>query len=253
VDAAERTTGSLFTARGCPYGCYFCADARTKLREESLEQIEAEVKALAEIGVTALRVWDDTITIKEKRCRDMADIFHNYGMLWRGWSPVNLMNPELFKYLAARGCTEMGFGVEHGSARMLKAMNKGTTPEANAKGIKICQDAGIVARAYLLIGFPGETWESIEEMRLWLETARPDAASLHMFQPYPGSQVWATPERFGIALPENAFSQMWELNDDDPKTLVLDLPTMTKEELFQARTELHEWIVDNISLRLANR
>ena len=84
MDAAERTTGSLFTARGCPYGCYLCADARTKLREESLEQIEAEVKALAEIGVTALRVWDDTITIKEKRCRDMADIFHNYGMLWRG-------------------------------------------------------------------------------------------------------------------------------------------------------------------------
>jgi radical SAM superfamily enzyme YgiQ (UPF0313 family) len=174
-------------------------------------------------------------------------------MLWRGWSRVNLMNADLFKYLAARGCTEMGFGVEHGSARMLKAMNKGTTPEANSKGIKICQDAGIVARAYLLIGFPGETWESIEEMRLWLDGTRPDAASLHMFQPYPGSQVWASPERFGIELPENAFSQMWELNDDDPKTLVLDLPTMTKEELFQARTELHEWIVDNISLRLANR
>ena len=253
VDAAERTTGSLFTARGCPYGCYFCADARTKLREESLEQIEAEVKALAEMGVTALRVWDDTITIKEKRCRDMADIFHNYGMLWRGWSRVNLMNAGLFRYLAERGCTEMGFGVEHGSPRMLKAMNKGTTPEANEKGIKICQDSGIVARAYLLIGFPGETWESIEEMKSWLGNARPDAASLHMFQPYPGSQVWGTPERFEIALPENAFSQMWELNDDDPKTLVLDLPTMSKEELFQARTELHEWIVENISLRLANR
>jgi len=78
-------------------------------------------------------------------------------------------------------------------------------------------------------------------------------ASLHMFQPYPGSQVWGAPERFEIALPENAFSQMWELNDDDPKTLVLDLPTMSKEELFQARTELHDWIVENISLRLANR
>jgi radical SAM superfamily enzyme YgiQ (UPF0313 family) len=253
VDAAERTAGSLFTARGCPYGCFFCADARTKLREESLDQIEAEVKALAEMGVTALRVWDDTITIKEKRCKEMADIFHYYGMLWRGWSRVNLMNQGLFRYLADRGCTEMGFGVEHGSPRMLKAMNKGTTPEANEKGIKICQDSGIVARAYLLIGFPGETWESIDEMRDWLDQARPDAASLHMFQPYPGSQVWSTPERFEIALPENAFSQMWELNDDDPKTLVLDLPTMTKKELFQARTELHEWIVDNISLRLANR
>jgi anaerobic magnesium-protoporphyrin IX monomethyl ester cyclase len=135
--------------------------------------------------VTALRVWDDTITIKEKRCREMADICHNYGMVRRDWSRVNLMTAGLFRYLAERGCTEMGFGGEHWSARMLKAMNKGSTQEANEKGINICEDSGIVARAYLLIGFPGETWESIKEMRLWLDNARPDAASLHMFQPYP--------------------------------------------------------------------
>lgn len=253
IDVAERTIGSLWTARGCPYGCKFCADARTKLREENLDQIEAEVKALAERGVTSLRVWDDVLTIKDKRCREIADIFHNYGMLWRGWSRVNLMNGTLFKYLAERGCTEMGFGVEHGSPRMLKAMEKGTTPEANTKGIRICQDAGISARAYLLIGFPGETWESIHEMQAWLEDCRPDAASLHMFQPYPGCAVWNTPEQFGVKIPTDSFSKMWELNDDDPKTMVLELDTMTRDELFEARTMLHNWIVENISARLATR
>ena len=253
IDAAERTIGSLWTARGCPYGCSFCADARTKLREETFEQIEAEVKALAELGVTALRVWDDVLTIKAKRCRELAALFHDYGMLWRGWSRVNLMDPQLYKDLATHGCTEMGFGVEHGSARMLKAMNKGTTPEANTKGIHICQDAGISARAYLLIGFPGETWESIEEMRDWLDRSRPDAASLHMFQPYPGCEVWNTPEKFGVTIPAESFSKMWELNQDDPSTCILDLPTLTKAELFDARKMLHEWVTDNISLRLANR
>ena len=254
VDATERTIGSLWTARGCPYGCYFCADARTKLREETVQQVEAEVKWLAEHGITSLRIWDDVLTIKTKHCMELVDIFHNYGMLWRGWSRVNLMDPKLFEYMAVRGCTEMGFGVEHGSKRMLKAMNKGTVPEANTTGIKICQDAGIVARAYLLIGFPGETWESIDEMQQWMEVAKPDAASLHMFQPYPGSQVWITPERFGIKeLPEDAFSKMWELNDDDPSTLILDLPTMTKTELFEARTQLGTWIKENISMRPANR
>jgi radical SAM superfamily enzyme YgiQ (UPF0313 family) len=253
IDVAERTIGSLWTARGCPYGCSFCADARTKLREETFDQIEAEVKALAEIGVTALRVWDDVLTIKAKRCRELAALFHDYGMLWRGWSRVNLMDPQLFKDLAALGCTEMGFGVEHGSARMLKAMNKGTTPEANTKGVKICQDAGISARAYLLIGFPGETWESIEEMRAWLEDCMPDAASLHMFEPYPGCEVWNTPEKFGVMIPNDMFSKMWELSSDDPDTCVMDLPTMTRAELHQARVHLHDWITENISLRLANR
>lgn len=253
VDQSERTIGSLWTARGCPYGCSFCADARTKLREETFEQIEAEVKALRAQGVTSLRVWDDVLTIKAKRCRELAALFHDYGMLWRGWSRVNLMDPGLYKYLAEKGCTEMGFGVEHGSARMLKAMNKGTTPEANTKGIHICQDAGISARAYLLIGFPGETWESIGEIRDWLDRSRPDAASLHMFQPYPGCEVWNTPEKFGVTIPAESFSKMWELNQDDPSTCILDLPTLTKAELFAARKMLHEWVTDNISLRLANR
>lgn len=253
VDVNERTIGSLWTARGCPYGCSFCADARTKLREETFEQIEAEVKALAEIGVTALRVWDDVLTIKAKRCRELAALFHDYGMLWRGWSRVNLFDPELFKDMARHGCTELGFGVEHGSPRMLKAMNKGTTPEANTRGIHACQDAGISARAYLLIGFPGETWESIEEMRDWLDRCRPDAASLHMFQPFPGCEVWTTPEKFGVTIPPDSFSKMWELNDDDPSTTVLDLPTMNTAELFEARKMLHGWITDNISMRLATR
>ncbi len=34
---------------------------------------------------------------------------------------------------------------------------------------------------------------------------------------------------------------------------LFDLPMMTTAELFQAHGELHEWIVSNMSLRLANR
>jgi radical SAM superfamily enzyme YgiQ (UPF0313 family) len=253
VDVAERTIGSLWTARGCPYGCSFCADARTKLREETFEQIEAEVKALAEIGVTALRVWDDVLTIKAKRCRELAALFHDYGMLWRGWSRVNLFDPQLFRDMAKLGCTELGFGVEHGSARMLKAMNKGTTPDANTRGIEICRDAGIATRAYLLLGFPGETWESIYEMRDWLESCRPDAASLHQFQAYPGCEVWNTPEKFGVTITASNFSSMWELDPENPDTVTMDIPTMTKMELHEARKMLHDWITENISLRPVNR
>jgi hypothetical protein len=46
---------------------------------------------------------------------------------------------------------------------------------------------------------------------------------------------------------------MGELNDDDPNTLVPDLPNMTKEELFLAQTILHEWVEEDILLGLANQ
>lgn len=241
VDGSNLQTASLYTARGCPYGCTFCADARTKLREETIEQIEKEVAQLAALGVQAVRIQDDTFTIKEQRCRQISDILHAHGMRWRACTRVNLRNPELFKYMSNRGCTELGFGIEHGSDRMLKLMAKGTTAAANEAGLKMCQDAGIVARAFLMLGFPGENEESIKELEEWTLRVRPDSVTLSLFQPFPGSDVWNHPERYGVEIPDGAFDRFWQLGgDQDPESLVLSLPTISKEQLFAHRQRLIE-------------
>lgn len=239
LDASSMMTASLYTARGCPYGCTFCADARTKLREETYSQIEKEVAQLAALGVQAVRIQDDTFTIKEKRCEAISDVLHSFGMRWRACTRVNLRNPDLFRYMAKSGCTELGFGVEHGSGRMLKAMNKGTTPEANEVGVRMCQDAGMLARAFLMIGFPGETEESIEELEEWVLKVRPSAVTLSLFQPFPGSDVWNHPERYSVEIQDGAFERFWQLGgDQDPEMLVLRLPTISKERLFYHRQRL---------------
>lgn len=250
MDLNEAMTASIFTARGCPYGCRFCADARTKIREESAEQIEAEIRELASLGVSCIRIQDDVLTIKEERCKLLADILNNYGMKWRGNTRVNLTNPDMFRYMAARGCIELGFGVEHGSAKMLKLMAKGTTPEKNTEGIKFCQDAGMVAKAFIMLGFPGETVETVEEMKGWILETRPSACAFCLFQPFPGSDVWNHPENYGVKLPENAFDRFWQQGlEGTEDELILDLPTISKSELLRARREVGELIDREIGYR----
>lgn len=243
-------TAQLFTARGCPYGCRFCADARTKIREESYEQIERQARELAELGVTCVRIYDDVLTIKADRCRRIADIMQAHGLWFRGNTRVNLTDASLFHYLASKGCVELGFGVEHGSARMLKAMDKGTTPDKNTLGIRMCQDAGMVAKAYLLAGFPGETLESLEEMEQWLLETKPDACSWNLFQPYPGSDVWINPSRYGITLPVNAFDKFWQTGDEvTEESVYLDLPTISKADLVRRFREIAGLIDSKIQHR----
>lgn len=229
----------MFSARGCPYGCRFCADARTKLREEDYERIEGQAAQLAGLGVTCVRIYDDVLTIKADRCRRIADIMANYGLRFRGNTRVNLTDRSLFDYLASKGCVELGFGCEHGSAKMLKLMQKGTTPEKNTEGIHMAQDAGMVAKAYLMLGFPGETLETVEELKNWIIATRPTACSWNFFQPYPGSDVWNHPENYDVELPENAFDKFWqtgkELTED---RIYLNLKTITKPELVQAHGEI---------------
>jgi len=243
-------TAQLFSARGCPYGCRFCADARTKIREESYERIEHQAAQLALLGVSCVRIYDDVFTIKAERCKRIADILSDYGIKFRGNTRVNLTDPSLFRYLEKKGCVELGFGVEHGSARMLKAMDKGTTPEKNTEGIQMCQDAGMVAKAYLLAGFPGETLASLDEMEQWMLSTRPDAVSWNLFQPYPGSDVWIHPDRYGIKLPENAFDKFWQTGDEvTEESVYLDLPTISKYDLVRRFREIAETIDTEIGHR----
>lgn len=239
-----------FYARGCPYGCKFCADARTKIREESFERIEHQAKQLAGLGVTCVRIYDDVLTIKADRCKRIADIMADHGLRFRGNTRVNLTDKSLFEYLAARGCVELGFGCEHGSQKMLKLMDKGTTPEKNTEGIKMAQDAGMVAKAYLMLGFPGETLETIEEMKEWIIRTRPSACSWNFFQPYPGSDVWNHPERYDVMLPDNAFDKFWQTGDalcED--SIYLDLKTVTKPQLVRAWHEVSSLIDSEIGHR----
>lgn len=238
-DASSLMTASLYTARGCPYGCKFCADARTKLREETIEQTEHQVAQLAMLGVQAVRLQDDTFTIKEERCRAIADVLAKYNMKWRAMTRVNLKNPELFQYMSDRGCKELGFGVEHGSNYMLKMMQKGTTADANELGLKMCHDSGMVAKAFLLLGFPGETEETIKEMEDWVMKVKPDAVTLSLFQPFPGSDVWNHPENYSVNIPDGAFEKFWQLGGDgDPEMLILKLPTISRDRLFYHRQRL---------------
>lgn len=243
-------TAQLFSARGCPYGCRFCADARTKIREESYEQIEKQAVQLASLGVTCVRIYDDVLTIKADRCKRISDIMYDHGLWFRGNTRVNLTDSTLFNYLAKKGCVELGFGVEHGSARMLKAMDKGTTPDKNTQGIQMCKDAGMVAKAYLLAGFPGETLESLDEMEKWMLDTKPDAVSWNLFQPYPGSDVWIHPDRYNITLPENAFDKFWQTGDEvTEESVYLDLPTISKSDLVYRFREMSHTIDTKIQHR----
>lgn len=250
IDLNEAMTASLFTARGCPYGCRFCADARTKIREETLEQIEIELKMLKALGVTAIRIQDDVPTIKADRCRQLCDLLKKYGMKWRVNTRVNLIDKDLFKYMQDAGCIEVAFGVEHGSAKMLKLMAKGTTPEKNTESIKMVQDIGMFTKAFLMVGFPGESDETIQEMKDWILSTHPDACAWCLFQPYPGSDVWNNPQNYGVTLPGNAFDRFWQLGlEGTEEELILDLPNFPKRKVLQARREIGELIDREIGQR----
>ena len=131
----------IFTARGCPYGCTFCANSRKKVRYRTIDSVINELKYLKETyNIDGFYVHDDTFTIKNDRvvefCEKLNDL--KYGFAWGMEGRVNQFPEKVFLALKKSGCIQIDFGVESGSQESLNRMKKGIKIEDTLHVFRRC-------------------------------------------------------------------------------------------------------------------
>jgi len=89
------------------------------------------------------------------------------------------------------GCEFMQFGVEHGSERILKLLDKGTKPEQIRTALAMVRKVGLNLGIYLITGIPGETWEDVEQRAALVRESRPHDVQIAPLAVYPGTRMYA--------------------------------------------------------------
>ena len=114
---------------------------------------------------------------------------------------------EKCQLLADSGCIAISGGLEVASDRLLKLMKKGVTVEQVAKVTKHFTNAGILAHAYLMYGFPTqteqETVDSLEWVRQLMLNGCINSAYWHRFAATIHSPIGLHPEQYNIKLIAN--------------------------------------------------
>ena len=85
---------------------------------------------------------------------------------------------------------------------------KRTKVEDNTNLVKLCKEVGVLFKAFIIIGLPGENEETFEETRKWLLENRPDKYSIFVFSPYPGSPIGDHPEEYDIQF-DMDYNKLW--------------------------------------------
>lgn len=194
---------NIQTQRGCSYGCAFCCGrdvpAYRWARQRSVENVRGEIQLLkGKYGIGAVMFFDDELNLNKKHALEMCKMLKEEDIIWRAMIRSNLFDEELAKAMADAGCKELGCGVETGSPTIKKKTHKGTTIEQDFKARELCKKYDIKFKCFIVVGLPGENYQTFNETKMWIKKAQPDNFDYTILMPYPGSPIWNHPENYDI-------------------------------------------------------
>jgi len=238
----------ITASRGCFMHCSFCDQTVNdwKWRRRSANSIDEEVDRLVgQYGVEEIRLVDEFISPKDDFLRDVCDVMAKHAIIWRTHIRADLLTMELAQKLAKSGCVELAFGVESGDQRILDHNRKGTKIADCERAIALAGAEGIRTKAYLIVGLPGETPESVQATRDFLLRVKPDKATVSTFAPYPGCDVAKRPEKYDYILDDPDYTRYWCLGLEDTDLLPPGhTSAMSGDELLTVRKDLIKMVFD---------
>jgi anaerobic magnesium-protoporphyrin IX monomethyl ester cyclase len=202
---------SIFSSRGCLYDCAFCNSRvfprkKKNFRFRSAEHVAKEIHYLHKsYGITNYRFQDDLFTFNRERIEAIAKL--SPDIRYRCFARADALSMEMCHTLISTGCYHVAVGIESGSKKILSAMCKNTTPEIMRQGLINAHAVGLHTRIYLIVGFPGETDETISETISFLDTMPFDEFLVYPAIPYPGTPLHQQPEKFGIVWKDPDYSK----------------------------------------------
>jgi radical SAM superfamily enzyme YgiQ (UPF0313 family) len=189
---------SIVLGRGCIGSCKFCSTwwVNGKYRSHKAEWIGRQLDYLWNHGVRHLVFQDDCLTAERQGVINLCNILGRYNFSWCGTTRYDLVDEEMVRLMESAGCYKLSFGIESGSAAILKLMNKKIDLSLAFEARDICHGAKIAFVALMMQGYPGETDETREEDRLFLEKLQPDqCGTLGYTMILPGTALYAEMKR----------------------------------------------------------
>ena len=186
---------SIMVTRGCPYSCDFCSKPvwGNDYRRPSLERVFAEIRDILSYGYDRLWIADDSFTLDLKYLRDFCErkIGKGLSFTWTCLSRVDRLDEEIVGLMKDAGCVRVHLGLESGNDDTLRLMGKRVAVADGIEAVRLFRQAGIETAGFFIVGYPGETEESIDETLALATTLPLDEISINVPFPLPGSPLFS--------------------------------------------------------------
>lgn len=183
----------LKIADGCDNHCTYCAipKIRGKYRSESIENLLAEAKKLADDGVKELILVAQDVSrygIDFDGKPHIFELVRELEKLDFEWIRLLYLYPEMvtdefidFVKTEPKVAKYMDVPLQHIDGELLKRMNRRVTEDEVRALVQKIKDAGITLRTTFICGFPGETEEQFDKLKDFVKTSQFDYAGFFAY------------------------------------------------------------------------
>lgn len=177
----------LELGRGCPFACTFCSTNdffRRRFRLKSPGRMLEQMTTLhLKYGVKRFELVHDMFTVDRKRVVEFCQVLYasKRGFTWSCSARTDCIDEELIDIMAQAGCDGIFFGIETGSARLQKLIDKDLNLNESARVVDHAHQRGIGTTVSLIIGFPEESKDDLRDTADFLLNAlRYDDVETHL-------------------------------------------------------------------------
>jgi radical SAM superfamily enzyme YgiQ (UPF0313 family) len=231
-------------SRGCPHDCEFCAATKVfgmKVRYKTVEQVLTELRFIKSIwGDIKIDFADDNLFTNKKFARELVDNLKGMNLKWYAQTDISIaVNEKFLEEIREAGCLTLFIGFESVSELALGQINKSKwklkqLPKYK-KSIEIIQSKGIGIVGAFIIGFDGDTIETLKETASFIIENKLFSAQIAILTPFPGTSLYTR------------FKDEGRLKDLPWKDYTglqptYEVKTMTNKELQQGLYQIYEQV-----------
>jgi radical SAM superfamily enzyme YgiQ (UPF0313 family) len=217
--------------KACINNCSFCCQpaffGAPTLRERSIPDFIEELKWVKKLGFREVMFNDATLTADMEWASSLFEgmIKNNIDLTWNCSTRAERVNNKILKLMKKAGCHTIALGMESVDPVVLTNIRKNINPEQIRDAVTLIRKHGMDTIVFCVVGFPGETRESIEKTISFLQTLDATFITLGIAVPAPGTDFYRYVEENGYLLTKD-----WSLYDPMKKP-VFSYPWLSAEEI----------------------
>lgn len=168
---SDHLTVPILATRGCPYQCTYCASPRMWsprwVARDPAKVVDEIQHYIETYGARNFPFQDLTAILKKEWIVDFCSEVNRRGLSFTWLLPtgtrLEAVDEEVAQLLRSSGMVSMAFAPESGSETTRRLIRKRMQTDHLFESIRAAGSAGLNVAVFLVIGFPHETREHLEE------------------------------------------------------------------------------------------